>query len=69
MAPGGLDAAFGYGVLFATGLTVGLAGLALYERWMAVKVSGTAARFGPRRDGDRRGSGTSMGCLMERPDV
>ena len=44
---GGLPAAVGYGVLFATGLTVGLVGLALYERWMAAKVSRTAARFGP----------------------
>jgi ZIP family zinc transporter len=44
---GGLAAAFGYGALFAAGLTVGLVGLALYERWMAAKVSRTTARFGP----------------------
>jgi len=30
---GGLGGALGYGVLFAVGLTVGLLGLTLYERW------------------------------------
>jgi ZIP family zinc transporter len=44
---GGLGTAFGYGALFAVGLIVGLVGLALYERWMAAKVSRTATRFGP----------------------
>jgi len=30
---GGLGAAFGYGVLFVLGLSVGLLGLTMYERW------------------------------------
>jgi ZIP family zinc transporter len=31
---GGLDTAFGYGLLFAGGLSVGLLGLVFYEHWM-----------------------------------
>ncbi len=31
---GGLGPAFGYGALFAAGLTIGLLGLVAYERWM-----------------------------------
>jgi ZIP family zinc transporter len=31
---GGLGSAFGYGALFAAGLSVGLLGLVAYERWM-----------------------------------
>ena len=31
---GGLGTAFGYGLLFAGGLTIGLLGLVAYERWM-----------------------------------
>ncbi|MDQ6784706.1 MAG: ZIP family metal transporter [Actinomycetota bacterium] len=34
---GGLGRVFGYGALFAVGLTVGLLGLAAYERWMGAK--------------------------------
>ena len=44
---GGLAAAFGYGALFAVGLTMGLVGLALYERWMGTKVSRAATHSGP----------------------
>src|SRR4051794_39693024 len=31
---GGLDSAFGYGILFVGGLAGGLLGLVAYERWM-----------------------------------
>jgi ZIP family zinc transporter len=31
---GGLDTAFGYGLLFVAGLSVGLLGLVAYEKWM-----------------------------------
>jgi ZIP family zinc transporter len=35
---GGLSSAFGYGALFALGLSVGLLSLVAYERWMARRV-------------------------------
>ncbi len=41
---GGLGAAFGYGVLFVVGLSVGLLSLVWYERWMA----GVARRSVPQ---------------------
>jgi zinc transporter, ZIP family len=51
---GGLGSAFGYGVLFAGGLGVGLLSLVAYERWMdrvtkGVSVTGLAAWSEPRR--------------------
>jgi len=52
---GGLASAFGYGALFAGGLTAGLLGLVAYERWMdrishtpdATLVDGTPPAPGP----------------------
>jgi ZIP family zinc transporter len=47
---GGLGAVFGYGVLFAAGLIVGLLSLVAYETWMSRHAAGastTPARFGP----------------------
>ncbi len=44
---GGLASAIGYGVLFTAGLTVGLVGLALYEKWMGTRVARVSERFGP----------------------
>ncbi|HWS45777.1 MAG TPA: ZIP family metal transporter [Acidimicrobiia bacterium] len=60
---GGLGTAFGYGLLFAGGLTVGLLGLVAYERWMdrithtpdATLVNGTSTPG----DGPGRGNGSS----------
>jgi ZIP family zinc transporter len=40
---GGLSDAFGYGVVFAAGLAIGLLSLVYYERWMARRVAGAAA--------------------------
>ncbi len=45
---GGLAPVFGYGALFAGGLTVGLLGLVAYERWMLrSRDAGAVARGGP----------------------
>jgi zinc transporter, ZIP family len=50
---GGLGPAFGYGLLFAGGLAIGLLGLVWYEGWLthtakSVKIAGPAGRpFGP----------------------
>src|SRR5690242_21649135 len=44
---GGLASAIGYGALFIGGLTVGLVGLALYEKWMAARVARLSRPFGP----------------------
>src|SRR4051812_31250381 len=44
----GLGSTFGYGVLFALGLTVGLLGLQQYEAWMGRRVRRVRAQsFGP----------------------
>jgi ZIP family zinc transporter len=45
----GLAPVFGYGALFAVGLTVGLGSLVVYEQWMGRvgRAKGTPARFGP----------------------
>jgi zinc transporter, ZIP family len=46
---GGLGAVFGYGALFAAGLTVGLLGLVGYEHWMKARTNRvlTARPYGP----------------------
>jgi ZIP family zinc transporter len=44
---GGLEAALGYGALFAAGLSVGLLSLVGYERWMSSRASTLTRRPGP----------------------
>jgi ZIP family zinc transporter len=43
----GLGSAFGYGLLFAAGLTVGLLGLQQYEAWMGRRVRRSRQSVGP----------------------
>ena len=43
----GLGSAFGYGLLFVAGLTVGLLGLQQYEAWMGRRVRRTRQSMGP----------------------
>ncbi|MDQ6839307.1 MAG: ZIP family metal transporter [Actinomycetota bacterium] len=44
---GGLGRVFGYGALFAGGLTIGLLGLVAYERWMGTKARQAKRSSGP----------------------
>jgi zinc transporter, ZIP family len=44
---GGLGDAFGYGVLFVAGLSVGLLGLQAYEKWMGGSMRRARAAAGP----------------------
>jgi ZIP family zinc transporter len=44
---GGLAPVFGYGVLFAAGLAIGLLGLVAYEGWMRRRATRAFQRFGP----------------------
>jgi zinc transporter, ZIP family len=48
---GGLGTAFGYGVLFAAGLTVGMVTLVFYERWMGRKMAAMKADTASRAQG------------------
>ena len=48
---GGLASAFGYGLLFATGIGVGLLGLVAYERWMKVRAKRAFAAAGQHPHG------------------
>jgi ZIP family zinc transporter len=44
---GGLGPVFGYGLLFAAGLGIGLLGLVAYESWMRRRATRVFQRFGP----------------------
>ena len=62
---GGLGAALGYGILFATGLTVGLLGLVGYERWLARTAAAPAKVSSERTPGV--GPGTMAAGELTRP--
>jgi len=58
---GGVGSAIGYGLLFATGLSVGLLSLLAYETWMAGKLRRPSGRDAPATGGP--------GTLSVRQDV